>query len=178
MGLGLLLPSLGVLKALSSVSREMRVTLVRLPPSTLWSWTTLTFLLHSVRVLLATANSTTANATVSSAASFVCSLSPLPRLVADPVSLPQTQVLSESATFSSSGNLCLPITFPAEYITGARATLYVEATGEGETVSSCAGASRFVFSFRRRIDVRLLSQRSSLSPPTRARHPSSIMDLP
>ncbi|GAA5853025.1 hypothetical protein JCM8547_004775 [Rhodosporidiobolus lusitaniae] len=52
---------------------------------------------HSVRILLASDNSTTANVTVESASSF-------------PI------VLSESATFSSSGNLCLPVTLPTDYI--------------------------------------------------------------
>ncbi|GAA5934121.1 hypothetical protein JCM3775_002880 [Rhodotorula graminis] len=74
---------------------------------------------HVVRVLLATSGSTTENATVSDASSF-------------------PTVLSQGATFSSSGNLCLPVTLPTDLATGTRATLLVEATGDGETVSSCA----------------------------------------
>ncbi|BGP42549.1 hypothetical protein JCM10450v2_006653 [Rhodotorula kratochvilovae] len=74
---------------------------------------------HSVRILLASTNSMTENTTIADASSF-------------PI------VLSEGASFSSSGNLCLPVALPTNYTSGARATLYVEATGEGETVSSCA----------------------------------------
>ncbi|GAA5916752.1 hypothetical protein JCM6882_003046 [Rhodosporidiobolus microsporus] len=74
---------------------------------------------HSVRVRLASSNSTSENVTVSDASSFNINL-------------------LEGATFSSSGNLCLPLTLPTGFVTGSRATLYVEATGEGETVSSCA----------------------------------------
>lgn len=51
----------------------------------------------------------------------------------------QPIVLSEGAAFSESGNLCLPVNLPASYVSGSRATLYVEAMGDGETVSSCAG---------------------------------------
>ncbi|TNY21114.1 hypothetical protein DMC30DRAFT_332771, partial [Rhodotorula diobovata] len=74
---------------------------------------------HTVRVLLGTSSSTTENVTVTDASSF-----PL--------------VLSEGASFSSSGNLCLPVTLPTDLPTGTRATLFVEATGEDESVSSCA----------------------------------------
>lgn len=55
--------------------------------------------------------------------------------------LSQPIVLAENATFSSSGNLCLPLSLPAGYVSGSRATLYVEASGDHETVSSCAGMS-------------------------------------
>ncbi|GAA5896584.1 hypothetical protein JCM8208_004239 [Rhodotorula glutinis] len=74
---------------------------------------------HVVRVLLASSGSTTENVTVSDASSF-------------------PTVLSEGAAFSSSGNLCLPVSLPTDLPTGSRATLFVEATGDGETVSSCA----------------------------------------
>ncbi|ORY80690.1 hypothetical protein BCR35DRAFT_341471 [Leucosporidium creatinivorum] len=74
---------------------------------------------NSVRVLLASTNSTTADTEVADASSF-------------PI------VLAENATFSSSGNLCLPISLPAGYVSGSRATLYVEASGDDETISSCA----------------------------------------
>ncbi|GAA6034482.1 hypothetical protein JCM8097_005351 [Rhodosporidiobolus ruineniae] len=74
---------------------------------------------QSVRLLLAAVDSTTENTTVADASSF-------------PI------VLSEGATFSESGNLCLPINLPTNYTSGAHATLYAEATGDGETVSSCA----------------------------------------
>ncbi|GAA5836649.1 hypothetical protein JCM9279_000454 [Rhodotorula babjevae] len=74
---------------------------------------------HVVRVLLASSGSTTENVTVNDASSF-------------------PTVLSQGAAFSSSGNLCLPVSLPTDLPTGTRATLFVEATGDGETVSSCA----------------------------------------
>ncbi|GAA6018208.1 hypothetical protein JCM10207_002867 [Rhodosporidiobolus poonsookiae] len=73
----------------------------------------------TVRVLLASSNSATENTTVSSASDF-------------PI------VLSEGATFSSSGNLCLPLNLPTNYTAGAHATIYVAAVDGSETVSSCA----------------------------------------
>ncbi|KAM0753684.1 hypothetical protein T439DRAFT_322573 [Meredithblackwellia eburnea MCA 4105] len=76
---------------------------------------------QSVRVLLSTTNSTSTNTSISSAESF-------------PI------VLAGNATFSSSGNLCLPVNIPGTYVTGSRATLFVEASGgeHNEAVSACA----------------------------------------
>ncbi|GAA5824443.1 hypothetical protein JCM11251_000423 [Rhodosporidiobolus azoricus] len=76
---------------------------------------------NTVRVRLASSNSTTENVTVTDASSFNINL-------------------SEGATVPESGNLCLPINLPNSnvFVVGSKATLYVEATGEGETVSSCA----------------------------------------
>lgn len=98
---------------------------------------------HTVRVLLGTSSSTTENVTVTDASSFVSPLLPVscPTQAHHLPSRPfasQPLVLSEGASFSSSGNLCLPVTLPTDLPTGTRATLFVEATGEDESVSSCA----------------------------------------
>ncbi|BGP17102.1 hypothetical protein JCM10213_003881 [Rhodosporidiobolus nylandii] len=71
---------------------------------------------QTVRVLLASSNSSSENTTISDASSF-------------PITL------SEGAAFSSSGNLCLPLNLPTNYVPGSKATLYVEATGDDETVN-------------------------------------------
>ncbi|GAA5995874.1 uncharacterized protein JCM10292_004799 [Rhodotorula paludigena] len=77
---------------------------------------------NTVRILLATSGSASENATVQDTSSF-------------PI------VLSEGATFSSSGNLCLPVFLPDNVTTGARGTVYVEVNGDDGTLSSCAEVS-------------------------------------
>lgn len=57
--------------------------------------------------------------------------------------LPQATTLLANATFPTSGNFCFNVSIPdvSSLTTGTFATLYVQATGEGSNVSSCAGQS-------------------------------------